>query len=104
MYICVCKGIRVSDAVEAARSGVTSIEALVSSYNFDDETSCGRCAWYKQEIVSLIRIELNKPVTLQSNEQPEAVKARIPGSPQPSANRHRGWFQFRRLARTPNRT
>ena len=93
MYLCVCKGIRVSDAVEAAKSGVVSIEALISSYNFDDETSCGRCARYKQEIVTLIRIELNKPVTIPSNELPEAAKAPIPSSPHSSPHKHRGWFR-----------
>ena len=92
MYICVCKAIRVSDAVEVARSRPISPEALVDSFGLDDDESCGRCANYKNEIAKLISIELNKP---QGNPSHGRVDTRQPLSTKPGRSRDtrgRKWF------------
>ena len=44
MFLCVCKGIRVSEAVDAVRSGARSPDALISSLGLEDDECCGRCA------------------------------------------------------------
>ena len=61
MYICMCKGIRVSDVVEMARSGSSSIGDVVDGLGLGDGDSCGRCAEHKGEIIRLVSIELYKP-------------------------------------------
>lgn len=99
MFLCICKGIRISDAVEAARSGNCSIETLVSSYGFDDDTSCGRCARYEQEIVTLIRIELNKPVFTPSSKRVEGATNGASNSHQLPPDKHRPWYHLRQMAK-----
>ena len=61
MYLCMCKGIPVSEVVETARKNTMPLEALVESLGLGEDDSCGRCAIYKQEITKIIAIELKKP-------------------------------------------
>ena len=61
MYICVCKGIGMSEAVEVAKKTTMSPEAVVDSFHLGEGDSCGRCANFKYEIARLLTIELNKP-------------------------------------------
>lgn len=44
MFLCMCKEIRVSEAVDAARSGFQSPESIRTHFGFDDDECCGRCA------------------------------------------------------------
>ena len=39
MYLCVCKGIQVSDAVQLTRLGIDTPEALMDAFGFDDGDS-----------------------------------------------------------------
>ena len=61
MYVCVCKAIRLSEAVEAARVDGAGPEDLMQSLGFDDEECCGRCARRISEISVMVRLELDKP-------------------------------------------
>ena len=62
MYLCACKGILVSEAVEAARRDNMSLDALIESLGLGEgENTCGRCAIYKREVAQIIAIQLNQP-------------------------------------------
>ena len=67
MFLCVCKAIKVSEAVEAAQSGVVSPESIRRHFGFDDDECCGRCADHIDSISTLVRIKLqtsaHPPVT-----------------------------------------
>ncbi|MCE2405775.1 MAG: hypothetical protein J4F43_11560 [Dehalococcoidia bacterium] len=52
-----------SDVVEMARFGSSSIGDVVDGLGLGDGDSCGRCADHKGEIISLVSIELYKPPT-----------------------------------------
>ena len=60
MYVCVCKAIRLSEAVEAARTEGAGPEDLMQSLGFEDEECCGRCAGRISEISVMVRLELDK--------------------------------------------
>lgn len=60
MYVCVCKGVRFSEAVEAARSRGAAPAELIEAFGFDDADSCGRCARRIAEISVMVRLELDK--------------------------------------------
>jgi bacterioferritin-associated ferredoxin len=55
-----CKGVRVSEAVDAARSGATSPEAMIEHFGFEDAECCGRCARDIESLVLLVTDELQK--------------------------------------------
>ena len=61
MYVCVCKAIRLSEAVEAARAEGADPEDLMQTLGFDDDECCGRCARRISEISVMVRMELDKP-------------------------------------------
>lgn len=61
MFVCVCKGIRFSEAVETARSRGASPNQLIDAFGFDDSDSCGRCASHITRLSVRIRLELDKP-------------------------------------------
>lgn len=60
VYVCVCKAIRLSDAVEAARTNGTDPEGLMEAFGFDDGDACGRCASRITDLSVLVRLELDK--------------------------------------------
>ena len=60
MFLCVCKGVRVSEAVDAARSGAKTAESLIERFGFEDDECCGRCARDIDALVSLVTDELEK--------------------------------------------
>ena len=60
MFLCVCKAVRVSEAVDAARTGIDSPEAMRSFFGFDDDECCGRCAEDIEDVVALVQVELRK--------------------------------------------
>ncbi len=60
MYVCICKGVRFSDAVEAAKSKGASPEELIEIFGFDDSDACGRCASRISSISVMVRLELDK--------------------------------------------
>ena len=68
MYLCMCKGISVSEVVETARKSLMPLDTLVESLGLGEDDSCGRCAIYKHEIARIIAIELKKP---QGNSTPQ---------------------------------
>ncbi len=61
VYVCVCKAIRLSEAVEAARAEGADPEDLIETLGFYDEECCGRCARRISEISGMVRLELDKP-------------------------------------------
>lgn len=61
MYVCVCKAIRLSEAVEAARVRGAGPEVLMQTLGFEDDDCCGRCAGRISEISVMVRLELEKP-------------------------------------------
>ena len=71
MYLCVCKGIRVSDAVQLTRLGIDTPEALMDAFGFDDGDSCGRCAKYINELARLVKIERYNAFAGRQEPQPE---------------------------------
>ena len=58
MFLCVCKAVRVSEAVDAARAGFDSPESIKQVFGFDDDDCCGRCAGNIEAIVDLVRVQL----------------------------------------------
>ena len=60
MFLCVCKAVRVSEAVEAARSGIDSPESIRNFFGFDDDECCGRCADKIEDVAALVHVELRK--------------------------------------------
>ncbi len=60
MYVCVCKGVTFSDAVEAAKTRGASPEALMKTFGFDDGDACGRCADHIAKISVLVRLVMDK--------------------------------------------
>ena len=60
MFLCMCKSVRVSEAVDAAGSGATSPEAMIEHFGFEDAECCGRCARDIDALVALVTDELQK--------------------------------------------
>ena len=60
MYVCVCKAIRLSEAVEAAQAGGAAPENLMETFGFEDSDACGRCARRITELSVLVRLEMEK--------------------------------------------
>ena len=59
MFLCVCKAVRVSEAVDAARAGVHTPESIRRHFGFDDEC-CGRCAEEIDDLAVMVQVELCK--------------------------------------------
>ena len=60
MFLCMCKAVRVSEAVDAARAGVDSPESMRQYFGFDDDDCCGRCADDIDAVAELVHVELKK--------------------------------------------
>ncbi len=60
MFLCVCKGIRVSEAVEAARFGARTPQSLISRFGLEDDECCGRCASDIVRLTNLVNGELSR--------------------------------------------
>ena len=58
MYLCICKGVRVSEAVDAVRSGARSPESLINRFGLRDAECCGRCARDTGRLNNLVNGEL----------------------------------------------
>ena len=58
MYVCVCKGVKLSDAVESAKRHGCSRDALTEAWGFDDGDACGRCLNNIGRIVELVELKL----------------------------------------------
>ena len=58
MYVCVCKGVSLSEAVEAAKRRGCSPEALTETWGFDDSDSCGRCLNNVERMSELVELKL----------------------------------------------
>ena len=58
MYVCVCKGVRLSEAVESAKRRGSSPEALTETWGFDDADACGRCLNNVERISQLVELKL----------------------------------------------
>ena len=61
MFLCVCKGVRVSEAVEAARAGVRTPGSMIERFGFEDDECCGRCARDIDALLVLVADELESP-------------------------------------------
>ena len=93
MYLCVCKGIKVSDAVELTRMGIDTPEALADAFGFNDSDSCGRCARYIHELARLVKIEHNKAVAGRREPQPSLA-------PQTPNRGLRVWGRYSRASKS----
>ena len=60
VYVCVCKSIRLSEAVEAAKRRGCSAEALMETWGFDDADSCGRCLNSIDRVSKLVELKLGE--------------------------------------------
>ena len=60
MFLCVCKAVRVSEAVDAARAGIDTPESIRRFFGFDDNECCGRCADHIDSVTALVRIRLQR--------------------------------------------
>ena len=60
MFLCVCKAVQVSEAVEAARTGVDTADSIRRYFGFDDDECCGRCADDIEAVTQLVHVELKK--------------------------------------------
>ncbi len=69
MLLCVCKGIRVSEAVDAARSGNRSPASLINRFGLEDDDCCGRCASDIVRLTSLVNGELARADARHSSVQ-----------------------------------
>ena len=58
VYVCVCKGVRLSEAVESAKRRGCSPDAIMRTWGFDDVDSCGRCAKSIKCISRLVELKL----------------------------------------------
>ena len=58
MYVCVCKGIKLSEAVESAKRSGCSPKALAEALGFDDSDACGRCLNNIERISELVELKL----------------------------------------------
>ena len=58
VYVCVCKGVRLSEAVESAKRRGCSPEALTETWGFDDGDACGRCLNNVERISELVELKL----------------------------------------------
>ncbi len=59
MYVCVCKGVRLSEAVESAKKHGCSPDALRETWGFDDGDACGRCLSHIERISRLVELKLD---------------------------------------------
>ena len=60
MFLCVCKAVRVSEAVDAARAGVDTPDSIREHFGFDDDECCGRCAEQIDDLAVMVQVELRK--------------------------------------------
>ncbi len=58
MYVCVCKGVRLSEAVESAKRQGCSPKDLTETWGFDDGDACGRCLNNVERISQLVELKL----------------------------------------------
>ena len=58
MYVCVCKGVRLSEAIESAKKHGCSPDALTETWGFDDGDACGRCLSNVKRISQLVELKL----------------------------------------------
>ncbi len=58
MYLCVCKGVRLSEAVESAKRRGCSPAELTQTFGFDDGDACGRCLSNIERISELVELRL----------------------------------------------
>ena len=58
VYVCVCKGVRLSEAVESAKKHGCSPDALTETWGFDDSDACGRCLNNVERISQLVELKL----------------------------------------------
>ena len=58
MYVCVCKGVRLSEAVESAKSHGSSPNDLTETWGFDDGDACGRCLNNVERISQIVELKL----------------------------------------------
>ena len=58
MYVCVCKGVRLSEAVETAKTRGCSPAALTETWGFDDSDACGRCLNKVERLSHLVELKL----------------------------------------------
>ena len=60
MYVCVCKGVRLSEAIESAKHRGCSPEALRETWGFDDSDTCGRCLSNIDRVSRLVELKLGE--------------------------------------------
>ncbi len=60
MFLCMCKGVRVSDAVALARSGFDSPETMKQVFGLEDDDCCGRCATHIDAFVARVKLEIRR--------------------------------------------
>ena len=65
MFLCVCKAIRISDGVAAAKSGFNSPDSMKQVFGLEEDDCCGRCATHIDSFVARVRLELVREESTQ---------------------------------------
>ncbi len=60
VYVCVCKGVRLAEAVESAKRRGCSPKDLVETWGFDDSDACGRCLSSIDRVSRLVELKLGE--------------------------------------------
>ena len=71
MYVCLCKSVRLSDAVERAKVVGCSVNDIVRAWGLDEADACGHCVENIEVLAFLIEAGLNDM---------KAPKTSMPGS------------------------
>ncbi len=59
MYVCLCKQVKLSEAVELAKRCGSSPDDLTDTWGFDDSDACGRCLNNIDRISELVELKLD---------------------------------------------
>ena len=65
MFLCVCKAVRISDGVAAAKSGFNSPDSMKQVFGLEEDDCCGRCATHIDSFVARVRLELVREESTQ---------------------------------------
>lgn len=58
MYVCVCKGVKLSEAVESAKRRGCTPDALTEAFGLNDGDACGRCLNNIKRISEMVESKL----------------------------------------------
>ena len=60
MFLCVSKGLRFSEVVDAARAGVDTPDSIRTHFGFDDDECCERCAEHIESVARPLQVKMHQ--------------------------------------------